>query len=147
MEENEGKININFSQSSPFLSEELIESDSSFDRAGYSDILKILAKDTFILKKVDFKILPTKGIGNEHPFGYLNSAYTEFITMKKNLPQVVRTHQYRFNEKNNIFSYTMDYMKKSDLGSLVRKGGLSYDKCYQLFKDVTTGLQEKVKKI
>lgn len=70
----------------------------------------------------------------------LNEVYLEYSLLNQELPNVVRSHLYNFDEKKKEFCFTMSLMRGGDLSTLIKtKGSMVYGDFLKLFEDVVTG--------
>ena len=100
----------------------------------------VVNQEYFAYKQIDLMIDLDEAKNAEEDLNIkCSNALFEFELMKKNYPNVVRSHQYNYDEKKKIFSFTMDYMKNGDLSKFSEKEQISF-KCYkEIFKDIVTG--------
>ena len=71
----------------------------------------------------------------------LNDVYLEYSLLNQNLPNVVRSYIYHFDENTKEFCFTMPLMKGGDLLTLIKKKGkMLYEPFLKLFQEVVTGL-------
>lgn len=133
------KINEIIAQSSPSLSDKNLEKGKSLGSGTLGDIKQIISKETFALKRIDLTKLVQDLDDEGELYERLSCAFSEFQIMRKNYPNVVRSYLCHFNPENYFFSFTMDLMRQGDLGSLIQKKSLPFERCYKLFKDLVTG--------
>ena len=70
----------------------------------------------------------------------LNDVYLEYSLLNQNLPNVVRSYIYHFDESTKEFCFTMPLMKGGDLQTLIKKKGkMLYEPFLKLFQEVVTG--------
>ena len=91
------------------------------------------------LKQINIKNLMDCSDDEEELLENLSGAFSEFQTMSKNLPNVVRSYKFHFDEEKKIFSFTMDLMEK-DLENLIsEKKGIPFEEFFKLFEDIVSG--------
>lgn len=125
--------------SSPLLSEENLEKGKYLGHGAFGIVQEIFLKQKFALKQINIKKLLNNLKDEKALYENLSCAFFEFETMKKNINHVVRSHKCHYDEKNMIFSFTMDFMSGGDLGNLIKQGSLSFKEYYQLFQNIVTG--------
>ena len=70
----------------------------------------------------------------------LNEVYLEYSLLNQELPNVVRSHLYHFDEKKKEFCFTMCLMRGGDLSNLItNEGPMLYGDFFKVFEDVVTG--------
>ena len=133
------RINAIAAKSSPSLSEGNIEPGIVLGSGTFGVVQQIKSKETFALKKIDLRKLVEDMDDEEELHEKLSCAFLEFQIMKKNIPNVVRSYQYHFDDKENVFSFSMDLMKGKDLGTLIQTKSIPFEDFYKLFQDMVTG--------
>ena len=102
-------------------------------------VQQIISKENFALKQINLNKLVNDPADNNELYEELSSAFSEYQVMKKNHPNVVRSYQYHFDDKENVFSFTMDLMKGKDLATLILTKSIPFGEFYKLFQDIVTG--------
>ena len=137
--ENDEEIHSIIKNSSPSLCEGSIRKLESLGYGSFGVVNHMVSEQSFALKQIDFKRQLESLDDKEALYDLLRSAFFEFQIMKKNLPNVVRSYQYNFDQKEKVFSFTMDIMKGKDLSTLIKERCLSFEEYFKLFKDILTG--------
>ena len=142
-------------QSAAILKIEAIKAQCSPLLDGYGDYINnlgngnfgivnhIICKENFAHKLIHLKKCIKNLKSEEELLENLSCAFSEFQTMKKNIPNVVRSYQCHFDEAKMVFSFTMDLMRGGDLGTLIKNEILPFEKFYKIFQGVLTGISIK----
>ena len=105
----------------------------------YGIVQQIVSKENFALKQVNLNELVKDPADKNELYEELSGAFSEYQVMKKYHPNVVRSYQYHFDDKENVISFTMDLMKGKDLASLILTKSIPFGEFYKLFQDIVTG--------
>lgn len=125
--------------SSPVLSAENLEIGKFLGKGSFGVVNQIALKQQFALKQISIKALLNNSKDEDELYDHLSSAYFEFEIMKKNINHVVRSYQCNYDEKEKMFSFTMDLMS-GDLRSLIQDGNLPFKDYYKMFQNIVTGI-------
>jgi serine/threonine protein kinase len=114
---------------------------SNLGSGSFGTVNHIICEENFALKIIHLKKNIKDMNSEEELLEHLSCAFFEYQVMRKNLPNVVRSYQCHFDEEKKVFSFTMDFMKKGDLETVIKNGRIPFDKFYKLFKGILTGLK------
>jgi hypothetical protein len=139
MESFQSRIKAILANLSPSFSEEIInlETTKPLGKGVFGTVYPVVAKEEIALKKIDFKEFMDVLTSEEELCEQLKSAYSKFQIMKKNIPNVIRSHQCHFDMNKFIFYYIMDLMIK-DMGRKIREKIIPFNDFYKLFRDIVT---------
>ena len=119
-------------ESSPYIDE--IKQKTTINHGAFGIVSRVEARRVFAMKEIKVD-RPRCDIDEE-----LKGAYGEYESMKKNLSNVVRSYDFKYDPSSPYFFYTMDMMEM-DLDTFVskQKSPLSFEKVLSLLINITNG--------
>ena len=124
--------------SSPFLDFNNIEWGRPIGPGMYGTVSEVVVKQKCALKNIDLKKLCNSDEDKDLERA-LVEVHEAFIIMNKNLKNVSRTYQYYYDDRKNIYSYTMDIFEKNLFDYIKEKKSLKEAEYLSIFDDIVSG--------
>lgn len=127
-------------ESNPKLNPKNYDSEPSdyIGSGSFGEVIRIKSEKVLALKSINLKMLADteQEIAEE-----LSSAYTEYKILKKKLQNVVTSYDYYYDDREKIFSFSMDYIQGKSLAKYMEQKpqGMNIQEFFSIFKDIVTG--------
>lgn len=131
------------SNSNPDLNPKNLGKDASniIGIGNFGVVQKVYLKKPYALKTVDLNDIADT---EEELAQELQSVYSEYEKLRNDLPNVVRSYDYFYDDQKKTFSFSMDYIDGISLNNFMdkRTKSLPFEEFIPIFKDIVTGLYQ-----
>ena len=122
-----------------FSSDGNLELGKYLGKGSLGVVNQLSTEQIFALKQINIKDLLYNPKDEEEEYLLLSCCYFEFEYMKKNINNVIRSYNCDYDEKEKVFTFTMDFFSGGDLGTVIEKESLTFEKYYKIFQNIVTG--------